>query len=64
MKVFIAFFALYSVLHSFILKGARFQALVASFMKVEVDFSETPSSWSLPFVIDLELLLPFDISIF
>ena len=33
--------------------GALFQALVASFMNVDVDFSEVPSSIILPFVMDL-----------
>ena len=34
--------------------GALFQALVASFMNVQVDFSEKPSSINLPLEIDLD----------
>ena len=58
MNAFIAFLALKMDLHSLMFGGALFQARVASFMNVEVAFSETPSSNRLPFVIALEHLAP------
>ena len=45
MKALIAFLALNRDLQSLIFAGAQFQALVASFMKVDIALSEVPSSW-------------------
>ena len=56
----IAFLALYNDLHVFISSGALFHALVASFIKVALDFSDIPCSISLPVVIYLvSLVLSF-----
>ena len=61
-KDFIAFLALNNDLQFLMVVGALFQALVASFMNVQVDFSEKPSSINLPLEIDLELRIPSFIS--
>ena len=45
---FIAFLALNNDLLFLMVVGALFQALVASFMNLQVDFSEKPSSINLP----------------
>ena len=57
-NVLIAFLALSRELQFLKMIGALFQALVASFIKVQVAFQEKPSSTSLPQVIDLELCIP------